>query len=227
MVQVNKEMLALLRRLGLNQYESKTYLALMSSSPSTATELSDVASIPRPRVYDVLDKLEKKGFVITKPGRPTKYKVVDPSSAVFSLRREKEENHKKEIHELSKLEEQLLQFAGSENFEEGGGEDVYMIKERKNIYALLSKLIASAEKSVLIASHEDGLSRKRAEYGAILHQAQKRGVDVKLVKGSQRVAIIDNNAVMFLNDPDEDKNERAALIRSPYVAEKLRTTLSF
>ena len=222
MLCVNKETLALLRRLGLNQYESKTYLALVNSSASTATELSDIANIPRPRVYDVLAKLEKKGFVVTKPGRPAKYSAVPLSAAVHALKKEREESYKKEVGELERLEEQLLSQIATSTIESSSEEDVFLVSDRKNIYATLADLIDKAQEHVCIYSHREGLARKRNEYGPRLHKAQKRGVKVKLVESQKRLAVVDDHALIFLNNASDPRNDKAAWIRSRFAAQNLK-----
>ena len=61
---VKEEFLSKLRRyFGLNLYEVKIWTALLSRGVSTAGELSDIANVPRSRSYDILESLEKKGFV--------------------------------------------------------------------------------------------------------------------------------------------------------------------
>lgn len=49
-------------KFGLNSYEVRGYLALVSS-PMKPKDLSSAAGIPNPRVYDTLRALEAKGFV--------------------------------------------------------------------------------------------------------------------------------------------------------------------
>ncbi|MBR9690362.1 TrmB family transcriptional regulator, partial [Candidatus Woesearchaeota archaeon] len=61
---VEKNFLEKIKEFGLNTYESKIWTALLSRGVSTAGELSDIANVPRSRSYDVLESLEKKGFVI-------------------------------------------------------------------------------------------------------------------------------------------------------------------
>jgi len=63
---VGKEFLTKLKDFGINSYEAKIWTALLSRGVSTAGELSDIANVPRSRSYDVLESLEKKGFVIMK-----------------------------------------------------------------------------------------------------------------------------------------------------------------
>src|SRR4030043_2475338 len=94
---VKDEFLSKLRRyFNLNLYEVKIWAALLSRGVSTAGELSDIANVPRSRSYDVLESLEKKGFVVMKLGKPIKYLAVEPGEVVErvkkSIRREAEEN---------------------------------------------------------------------------------------------------------------------------------------
>ncbi|HJO01463.1 MAG TPA: helix-turn-helix domain-containing protein, partial [Candidatus Woesearchaeota archaeon] len=73
-----REMIKKTRSFGLNSYEAKLWAALLSKGVSTAGELSDIANVPRSRSYDVLESLEKKGFVVMKLGKPIKYLAVPP-----------------------------------------------------------------------------------------------------------------------------------------------------
>ena len=58
----NYDVINSLRRLGLNQYEAKAYYALASFGEHTAGELAERAELPRPRVYDVLTRLQDRGY---------------------------------------------------------------------------------------------------------------------------------------------------------------------
>ena len=60
---VDQDFLNKIKDFGLNSYEAKLWVALLSRGVSTAGELSDIASVPRSRTYDVLESLEKKGFI--------------------------------------------------------------------------------------------------------------------------------------------------------------------
>src|SRR3989338_1490488 len=85
---VKEEFLSKLRRyFSLNLYEAKIWTALLSRGVSTAGELSDIANVPRSRSYDVLESLEKKGFVIMKPGKPIKYLAVPPKEVLENIKK--------------------------------------------------------------------------------------------------------------------------------------------
>src|SRR5512137_2589612 len=99
---VKDEFLSKLRRyFGLNLYEVKIWSALLSRGVATAGELSDIANVPRSRSYDVLESLEKKGFVIMKVGKPIKYLAVPPAEAI--------ERVKKRIKVQADEDEKLLE----------------------------------------------------------------------------------------------------------------------
>ena len=75
-----------IRRLfGLNLYEAKMWLALLSQGKSTSGKLSDIANIPKSRSYDILVSLENGGFVIRNLGKPISYRAVPPSDLIERL----------------------------------------------------------------------------------------------------------------------------------------------
>src|SRR3989338_9178979 len=85
---VKEEFLNKLRQFfGLNLYEVRIWTALLSRGVSTAGELSDIGNVPRSRTYDVLESLEKKGFVIMKLGKPIKYIAVKPDEVVERVKK--------------------------------------------------------------------------------------------------------------------------------------------
>ena len=97
---VQKDFLNKLKDFGLNSYESKLWVALLSRGVSTAGELSDISNVPRSRAYDVLESLEKKGFIIVKVGKPIKYLAVPPAEVV--------ERVKKKVQEEAELQSNIL-----------------------------------------------------------------------------------------------------------------------
>src|SRR5512137_868707 len=84
---VQKDFLNKLKDFGLNSYESKLWTALLSRGISTAGELSDIANVPRSRSYDVLESLEKKGFIVMKLGKPIKYIAVPPEDVLERVKK--------------------------------------------------------------------------------------------------------------------------------------------
>src|SRR3989339_1784506 len=101
---VKEELLSKLRRyFSLNLYEARIWTALLSRGVSTAGELSDIGNVPRSRAYDVLESLEKKGFVTMKLGKPIKYLAVEPKEVVERVKKLVRENAEENVKQLEDL----------------------------------------------------------------------------------------------------------------------------
>ena len=106
---VKEEFLSKLRRyFSLNLYEVKIWAALLSRGVSTAGELSDIANVPRSRSYDVLESLEKKGFVVMKLGKPIKYLAVPPTEVVERVKKNMKMDADEKIKRLEDLKKTEL-----------------------------------------------------------------------------------------------------------------------
>ena len=85
---VNQELVKRIKDyFGLNIYETKVWLALLSKGIISAGETAELSGVPRSRTYDVLESLEKQGFAIAKIGKPTKYIAVKPTVVLEKLKR--------------------------------------------------------------------------------------------------------------------------------------------
>lgn len=72
-----------LKSIGLNGYESRAYVSLLRYEKLTPMQVADLAKVPKPRVYDVLRKLEEMRFVIREPRkRKPKYLAIPVKTAL-------------------------------------------------------------------------------------------------------------------------------------------------
>src|ERR1700687_4937616 len=71
-----------LQRLGLNAYESRSYLVLMGHPKFKALELAARAHVPRQKIYEVLDSLVEKGFAQVVQQKTKLFSAVEPSLAI-------------------------------------------------------------------------------------------------------------------------------------------------
>ncbi|MBS7634379.1 helix-turn-helix domain-containing protein [Candidatus Bathyarchaeota archaeon] len=60
---MSEEVKAALKEMGLTEYEMRAYLYLLKAGLSTASQLSDEANIPYSKVYEVLNSLERRGWI--------------------------------------------------------------------------------------------------------------------------------------------------------------------
>src|SRR2546427_3995768 len=71
-----------LQQLGLNAYESRSYLVLLGHPRFKALELAARAHVPRQKIYEVLDSLVEKGFAQVVQEKTKLFSAVEPSPAV-------------------------------------------------------------------------------------------------------------------------------------------------
>jgi len=71
-----------LQQLGLNAYESRSYLVLMGHPRFKALELAARAHVPRQKIYEVLDSLVEKGFARVVQEKTKLFSAVEPGLAI-------------------------------------------------------------------------------------------------------------------------------------------------
>lgn len=136
----------LLREIGLTDYEARAYAALASAGPSTAGELSELANVPYSRVYDILSRLERRGWVEIQAGRPTRYKAKAPAEVVRLLKTEQERQLKEISEGVIKELEPLY-----ERKAEAKRPDVWIIRGDRNLLAKAGEMLARAQVEALIS----------------------------------------------------------------------------
>ncbi len=183
---VKEEFLSKLRRyFALNLYEVKIWAALLSRGVATAGELSDIANVPRSRSYDVLESLERKGFVIMKLGKPIKYIAVPPTEVLERVKKNLKEESEDRIKRLEDLKS--TDVLGELDVLHKQGVDLVepadlsgSLRGRHNLYSHLETTIKNAQKSVTIMTTSQGLMRKVEGLRPVFERLKKKGVKVRI-----------------------------------------------
>ncbi len=103
---MNKE---ILKEIGLTDYESDIYIALLQYGQISAYELAEKIGLYRQATYDALNRLIEKGFVSSvKEGKSQLYRAANPE-LILEYLNEKVENYKQLLPELNKLEKESKQ----------------------------------------------------------------------------------------------------------------------
>jgi len=197
---VKEEFLSRLRKIfDLNLYEVKVWTALLSRGTSTAGELSNISDVPRSRTYDILESLEKKGFIVMKLGKPIKFVALKPEEVVERVKRNLVRDAQERSKRLDKLkgddvlEELSTLFTQGVKFVEptdlSGS-----LKGRQNLYNHLDMMVRDAEESITIVTTGEGLNRKLEALLPSLQKVKKRGVKVRVA------APIDKNNAKIAKD---------------------------
>ena len=92
-----------LQQLGLNAYEARTYLVLVGHARFKALELANRASVPRQKIYEVLDSLVEKGFAHVVQEKTKLFSAVEPGLAIPNYLGRRRELMERELTEQSRL----------------------------------------------------------------------------------------------------------------------------
>ncbi|MBI2646857.1 TrmB family transcriptional regulator [Candidatus Woesearchaeota archaeon] len=176
-----------LRVLGLNNYEVKIWTALLSRGVSTAGELSDIANVPRSRSYDVLESLEKKGFVTSKPGKPMKYISVSPQTAIELSKKGAEQDAQEQIktlvinikntnilQRLTNLHTQGAHLIDQTNL-------ISTIRGNNNIYNHIGNMLKKAERFVVISTTQKEFISLVGQFKTVFDKLKKKNITVKIL----------------------------------------------
>jgi len=145
-VMLPEKTLRLLKDFGLTEYEARTYTALVSGGPSTAGDLGEAANVPYSRIYDILSRLERRGWVEVQSGRPARYKAKPPAEVIRLLRIEREQRLKETGEEIVKELEPLY-----EEKAEARRPDIWVIRGERNLGGKISEMLARARVEVLVS----------------------------------------------------------------------------
>jgi sugar-specific transcriptional regulator TrmB len=100
---VKEERCEELQDYGLTEYESRAYLALLELEVAEASQVAEVARVPRTKIYTALEGLEEKRLVRVIPERPKRFAVEPIENYIEDL----ESRHREKAEELSQAREDL------------------------------------------------------------------------------------------------------------------------
>ncbi len=170
----------------LNIYETKVWLALLSRGVASAGEIAEISEVPRSRTYDVLESLEKSGFVIQKIGKPVKYIAVKPEIVIEKLKNNTMSHAEERVKSLSNLKDtneykelQGLHKTGIEPIK--NNEVSTSIKGRTNLYMQIRDIIENAEKSVYLSTSSYELALKNKMFTELFDKLKKRKINLKVM----------------------------------------------
>jgi sugar-specific transcriptional regulator TrmB len=132
--------------LGLTGYEIKVYVSLLNDGAMTAQELSKKSNVPYSKIYEVVGRLEEKGWLESDSSRPTKFYPKSPSTALEAMRMRIEsqvkDNETVIVSELMSLYEK----SGTKERPE-----IWVLRGLYNIAAKVKEIIQNCEKELLLA----------------------------------------------------------------------------
>lgn len=162
----SEEAVDALDSLGLTEYEARCFVALTRLSKGTAKEVSRVADVPRSRVYDTVERLEKRGLVEVQQSEPREYKAVPIEMATRRIREDYDSR-------INAAENALQQVEEPDSVDDEG---IWAITQSEHVIDRICTFVDDAEETVHhVVSDEDVVDGRVLE---ALERATGRGVHV-------------------------------------------------
>ncbi|MCM3491086.1 TrmB family transcriptional regulator [Alkalihalophilus marmarensis] len=154
----------MLQQFGFTQYESQVYTSLITvNQPLDATAIVKRSSVPRSKVYEVLQRLSDKGMILEATVEKKRlYTALPLESVIEKLKADFEEN----IEQLKKIEVEDIPL----------DDRIWSLKENQSIQSLIKELTEGAERSIYLSAWGDDLN----QFLPILEEKDQQGLDVHI-----------------------------------------------
>jgi sugar-specific transcriptional regulator TrmB len=195
---VTQNVLDELRQIGLNLYERKLWVALLSRGTSTAGELSSLAKVPHSRTYDVLESLAEKGFVMIQNAKPLRYVAMAPSESLERVKKKIMENTELTVDRINQFQKSAHLRELDKIYKKGmdmvePGEIMGSLRGRTAMYQQIETCIKNAKNSISIMTTSKGLTDLQQIHGEMLRKAAEKGVKIRIAAqyGKENTSIIE------------------------------------
>ena len=237
---------------GLNVYEAKVWIALLSKGIASAGEVAELSSVPRSRTYDVLESLEKMGFAITKIGKPVKYIAVKPTEVIEKIKSNTLREAQERVVSLSNLKS-TPEYADLEQLHKSGISPIKAyeitgsLRGRANILSRLKEVLENAKREIFICTTDTDFEDKSRILAPVLEKAQKKDIRLKIalfgdaerikkintkfnikaksINSVARLFMADKNELVFMITPLNSEEEIAIWLNSQFFTESIQNII--
>jgi sugar-specific transcriptional regulator TrmB len=168
-----------LKSLGLTTYEARVFVALQKLGAGTASEVADIAEVPRSQVYGAAEDLEGRGLVDVEQSNPTRYRPVGVEEARERLYRQLRSESDAAFDYLESVRSEF----GADEEEES--EAIWTVRGSANVASRAAELVESAEERVVYGT--DRVQRLGPGVREALADAVAAGVSVSVVSEDEDV----------------------------------------
>ena len=172
-MEVDERTVGNLMKLGLTKYEALAYLALVQLGSGTASEISRLSGVPTTKLYDVLSRLEVKGWVEVLRERPMKFRAKPPDEVLTKAIEDVVKAGEEAKAMLREVYERRLDMQRS---------DVWMVRGLKNVEDKMVSMMKRARSSIILTLSKLALDILD-EVNEILTDAYWRGLTVRVLLG--------------------------------------------
>jgi len=191
-LEVGEHVVASLMRLGLTRYEALAYIALVQLGSGTVADIHRLSGVPTTKLYEVLSKLEAKGWVEVLRERPLKFRARPPEETLEPALKELVRSVEDAKAILSEIYERRLEIERS---------DVWMVRGKANVESKMISMMKGASQSITLALSKLAVDLL-GQVKDILMDAYWRGLDVKvLLSGVEEAPDLGGIEVVVVRPP--------------------------
>ena len=170
-MEIDERIVASLMRLGLTRYEALAYTALVCLGSGTVADINKESGVPTTKLYEVMRKLEAKGWVEVLRERPLRFKARPPDEVLRSELRELTKEVEDARTVLAEIYEKRAEVERSE---------VWMVRGLANVESKMTNMIEGARAKIYLALSKLAIGfLDRAK--ETLKNAYWRGLEVKVL----------------------------------------------
>ncbi|MVP01885.1 TrmB family transcriptional regulator [Paenibacillus lutrae] len=184
----------MLQKFGFSQYESQVYESLIGHASLDATSIVNYSSVPKAKIYEVLNRLADKGLVLnTMSGKKKLYSAVPLDTVIKKL--------------TAEFERDIALLKTHETTTPPTNDYVWNLKDDLSILANIAQLIEGATASIRISAW----SSQMEQYLPLLEKKEQEGVEVEALSiGSLSTTL--RNVHTLQPSEDHDQLEPSQLV---------------
>lgn len=158
--------ISLLNKIGLTDAEAKVYLTLLKRGSLSGYETSKLSAVPRSKIYNILESLVMKGFILySEEENANRYAAVPMEEISERVR------HDTDVT-LGELKTQLQDYRAQTDMDE-----FWRIREYENVLSKCRSILNTTEEELLLQIWAEDLPNLLPE----IQQLEKRGVRLGIV----------------------------------------------
>lgn len=180
--------------LGMNRYEARVYIALLSQPQMRASEIAKRARVPQQKVYDALYELCDKGFCQVVSSEVKQFRAVEPGPAINAYLNGMREVYERNIRARQELATGILSpleaaYCEGRKLSESGF--IHIMKGRNQIGEWFVKFMRSTTREYLGISKPPYIM-SRPDMFEHLKRLSGLGVDTRMIfQRDKSLALID------------------------------------
>lgn len=156
----------LLNKIGLTDAEAKVYLTLLKNGSATGYEASKFSAVPRSKIYNVLESLVMKGFILYSGEENTnRYAAVPMDEIAERVRHDTDAT-------LGELEVQLKDYRAETDMDE-----FWHIKEYENVFAKCLSILKKTKSELLLQIWEEDMPKLLSQ----IQELENKGIRLGIV----------------------------------------------